>query len=93
MGLDQAQKAATDAKRGKLFTKLARAITVAAREVGETPQATTLAAAVEKAKGCSMPKATSAGDRRNRERAAGKIERVVYGGTGRRRRRPCWSTP
>ena len=51
------KKAATDAKRGQLFTKLARAITVAAREGGGDPAANfALAAAVEKAKGYSMPK-------------------------------------
>ena len=51
------KKAATDAKRGQLFTKLARAITVAAREGGGDPAGNhTLAAAVEKAKGYSMPK-------------------------------------
>ena len=45
------KKAATDAKRGQLFTKLARAISVAAREGGGDPDANfTLAAAIEKAK-------------------------------------------
>jgi YebC/PmpR family DNA-binding regulatory protein len=80
------RKAATDAKRGQLFTKLARAITVAAREGGGDPDSNyTLAAAIEKAKGFSMPKdniqraidrGTGAGD----EGAA--IERVVYEGYG-----------
>src|SRR5256885_11812280 len=51
------RKAATDARRGQLFTKLARAITVAAREGGGDPDANfTLAAAVQKARDYSMPK-------------------------------------
>jgi transcriptional/translational regulatory protein YebC/TACO1 len=33
------KKGAADAKRGKLFTKLARAITVAARDGGGNPDA------------------------------------------------------
>jgi YebC/PmpR family DNA-binding regulatory protein len=51
------KKKATDAKRGKLFTKLARAIIVAAREGGGDP-ANNLALqnAIEKARAVSMPK-------------------------------------
>ena len=80
------KKAATDAKRGQLFTKLARAISVAAREGGGDPDSNfTLAAAIEKAKGYSMPKdniqraidrGTGAGG------DADQIERVVYEGYG-----------
>jgi YebC/PmpR family DNA-binding regulatory protein len=80
------KKAATDAKRGQLFTKLARAIAVAAREGGGDPEANfTLAAAIEKAKGYSMPKdniqraidrGTGAGG------ADSQIERVLYEGYG-----------
>jgi YebC/PmpR family DNA-binding regulatory protein len=79
------RKAATDAKRGKLFTKLARAITVAAREGGGDPAGNhTLAAAVEKAKGYSMPKDNiqRAIDRGTGEGGGGDIERVVYEGYG-----------
>ena len=79
------KKAATDAKRGKLFTKLARAITVAAREGGGDPAGNhTLAAAIEKAKGYSMPKDNiqRAIDRGTGEGDAGEIERVVYEGYG-----------
>src|ERR671910_592257 len=51
------KKAATDAKRGKQFTKLARAITVAAREGGGDPDGNaTLATAIQKARDFSMPK-------------------------------------
>src|SRR5918997_6334076 len=80
------KKAATDAKRGQLFTKLAKAIQVAAREGGGDPDSNyTLAAAIEKARGYSMPKdniqraidrGTGSGD------AGAQIERVTYGGYG-----------
>jgi YebC/PmpR family DNA-binding regulatory protein len=51
------KKGAADAKRGKLFSKLARAITVAARDGGgDTDGNPTLATAVQKAKEASMPK-------------------------------------
>ena len=80
------KKAATDARRGQLFTKLARAITVAAREGGGDPDANfALAAAVQKARDYSMPKdniqraidkGTGAGG------GAEAIERVVYEGYG-----------
>jgi YebC/PmpR family DNA-binding regulatory protein len=80
------KKAATDAKRGQLFTKLARAITVAAREGGGDPEANfTLAAAIEKARGFSMPKDNI---QRAIDRGTGagggdeQIERVVYEGYG-----------
>jgi YebC/PmpR family DNA-binding regulatory protein len=51
------KKGKTDARRGKLFSKLSRAITVAAREGGIDPAMNiSLANAVEKAKAESMPK-------------------------------------
>jgi YebC/PmpR family DNA-binding regulatory protein len=51
------KKGAADAKRGKLFSKLSRAIIVAAREGGPDPEGNaTLAAAVQKARDASMPK-------------------------------------
>jgi YebC/PmpR family DNA-binding regulatory protein len=80
------KKAAADAKRGQLFTKLARAITVAAREGGGDPDSNyTLAAAVEKARSFSMPKdniqrAIDRGTGEGDDGAA--IERVVYEGYG-----------
>ncbi len=79
------RKAATDAKRGQLFTKLARAIGVAAREGGGDPEANyTLAAAIEKARGYSMPKDNiqRAIDRGTGAADGGEIERVVYEGYG-----------
>ena len=80
------KKAVTDARRGQLFTKLARAITVAAREGGGDPAANfTLAAAVEKARSYSMPKESiqRAIDRGTGAGGADEaIERVVYEGYG-----------
>jgi len=50
------RKSRQDAKRGKLFAKLARAIEVAARQGGGNPEFNpALATAVEKAKAASMP--------------------------------------
>jgi len=51
------KKGAEDKKRGKLFTKLSRAIIVAAKEGGPDPAANaSLAAAIAKARSYSMPK-------------------------------------
>ena len=80
------RKAAADAKRGKQFTKLARAITVAAREGGGDPEANpTLATSVQKARDASMPKdniqrAIDRGTGAGADAAA--IERVVFEGYG-----------
>jgi YebC/PmpR family DNA-binding regulatory protein len=80
------KKAATDSKRGQLFSKLARAISVAAREGGGDPESNyTLSAAIEKAKSYSMPKENiqRAIDRGTGGGADGsQIERVVYEGYG-----------
>jgi YebC/PmpR family DNA-binding regulatory protein len=63
------KKAIVDARRGKLFTKLARAITVAAKEGGGDPDGNpALGLAVQKAKDASMPKDN--------------IERAIAKGTG-----------
>jgi YebC/PmpR family DNA-binding regulatory protein len=63
------KKAIVDARRGKLFTKLARAITIAAREGGGDPEANSaLGLAVQKARDASMPKDN--------------IERAIAKGTG-----------
>jgi YebC/PmpR family DNA-binding regulatory protein len=63
------KKAIVDARRGKLFTKLARAITVAAKEGGGDAEGNpALALAVQKAKDASMPKDN--------------IERAIAKGTG-----------
>jgi YebC/PmpR family DNA-binding regulatory protein len=70
------KKAATDAKRGKLFAKLIRYIEVAARDGGADPEANpTLATAVQKAKDASMPNDTI---QRAIKRGAGNLEGVSY---------------
>src|SRR3954462_9463623 len=80
------KKAIVDARRGKLFTKLARTITVAAKEGGGDPEGNpALALAIQKARDASMPKD-------NIERAIAKgtgsdadadaFENVVYEGYG-----------
>src|ERR687886_2437419 len=80
------KKAVVDARRGAHFTKLARAIQVAAREGGGDPDANAaLANAIQKAKEARMPK-------ENIERAIAKgtgagtdaeaIEEVLYEGYG-----------
>ena len=80
------KKGAADAKRGKLFSKLARAITVAARDGGgDTDGNPALATAVQKAREASMPKdkiqkAIDTGTGAGADSAA--IERVVYEGYG-----------
>jgi YebC/PmpR family DNA-binding regulatory protein len=80
------KKGAADAKRGKLFSKLARAITVAARDGGGDPTGNpALATAVQKARDASMPKdkiqkAIDTGTGAGSEGAA--IERVIYEGYG-----------
>jgi YebC/PmpR family DNA-binding regulatory protein len=80
------KKGAADAKRGKLFSKLARAIIVAARDGGGDPDNNpTLATAIQKAKDASMPKeniqrAIDRGTGAGSDGAA--IERIVYEGYG-----------
>jgi len=80
------KKGAADAKRGQLFTKLARAITVAARDGGGDPDGNAaLANAIEKAKSLRMPKenierAVARGSGAGGDAAA--IESVSYEGYG-----------
>ncbi len=63
------KKGAKDARRGKLFAKLARAVEVAAREGGGDPSSNAaLAQAIDKARGASVPNDN--------------IERAIKRGTG-----------
>jgi YebC/PmpR family DNA-binding regulatory protein len=79
------KKGAADARRGQLFSKLSRAIIVAAKEGGPDPEAnTTLANAIQKARDNSMPKDTI---ERAIQRGAGgadgeAYESIVYEGYG-----------
>ncbi len=80
------KKGAADAKRGKLFSKLSRAIIVAAKEGGPDPAGNlALQNAVEKARSYSMPKDTieraiAKGAGEGSDAAA--FETVVYEGYG-----------
>ena len=72
----QHRKGAQDKKRGKLFTKLIREITVAARVGGSDPDANPrLRLAIDKAKGQSMPKDNI---ERAVKRGAGEVEGADY---------------
>ncbi len=75
-------KAANDAKRGNLFTKLANAITVAAKQGGGDPETNfKLRLAIEKAKEANMPKENivRAIKRGTGELAGEAIEELTYG--------------
>ncbi len=80
------KKGAADAKRGKLFSKLSRAIIVAAKEGGPDPAGNlALQNAVEKARSYSMPKdnierAIARGSGADADAAS--FETVVYEGYG-----------
>jgi YebC/PmpR family DNA-binding regulatory protein len=73
------KKAIVDARRGQHFTKLARAITVAAKEGGGDPEGNAgLALAIQKARDASMPKDN--------------IERAIQKGTGSGVDAEAWET-
>ena len=80
------KKGAADARRGKLFSKLSRAIMVAAKEGGPDPESNlALQNAIEKARSYSMPKdnierAIAKGSGAGSEGAG--FETVVYEGYG-----------
>jgi YebC/PmpR family DNA-binding regulatory protein len=79
------QKGANDAKRGALFTKVAREISVAARQGGGDPDANyRLRLAIEKARSVNMP---ADNIKRTIEKASGggdaeQFEEIVYEGYG-----------
>ena len=68
------KKAATDAKRGKIFTKIIRELTMAARGGGDPDTNARLRKAINDAKTVNMP--------------ADNIKRAIQKGTGRARRLP-----
>jgi len=80
------KKGAADAKRGQLFTKLTRAIIVAAKEGGPDPGANlALQNAIEKARSYSMPKDTidrAIAKGSGADADASQFETVVYEGYG-----------
>ncbi|MFN2115476.1 MAG: YebC/PmpR family DNA-binding transcriptional regulator [Anaerolineae bacterium] len=79
------KKGAADKKRGAVFTKVARSVTIAAREGGGDPETNFgLRLAIDKARAANMPKdkiaaaiARGAGDAKGEE-----LERVYYEGYG-----------
>jgi YebC/PmpR family DNA-binding regulatory protein len=78
------KKAITDAKRGKLFTKLGREIEIAAREGADPNSNFKLRLAIEKAKAANMPKENI---ERAIKRGAGlekgeALEEIIYEGYG-----------
>jgi len=80
------KKGVADAKRGQLFTRLAREITIAAREGGGDPNSNfRLRIAFDKARSENMPKENidraikrGTGD----DKSGGEIERITYEGYG-----------
>lgn len=79
------KKSKTDAQRGKLFSKLSRAVTVAAKEGGGNPDMNvTLATAIQKAKDFNMPNDNidRAIKRGTGEIAGVTFETIVYEGYG-----------
>ena len=79
------KKAAADAKRGKVFTRVTKELTVAAREGGGDPESNVrLRLAIDKAKTANMPKDNieRAIKRGTGELEGGELDEVVYEGYG-----------
>ena len=79
------RKGKEDARRGQLFTKLARQITIAAREGGGDPQSNSrLRLAIDRARGSNMPNDNieRAIKRGTGELEGDRLEEVVYEGYG-----------
>jgi YebC/PmpR family DNA-binding regulatory protein len=79
------KKAAADAKRGKAFTRLAKELTIAAREGGGDPDANVrLRLIMDKARAANMPKDNieRAVKRGTGELEGGELESVTYEGYG-----------
>ncbi len=77
------KKAAADAKKGKIFTKLANQITLAAKEGGGDPDANpSLRLLVDKARSANMPKdnVQRAIDRGLGKGSEGALDEIVYEG-------------
>lgn len=74
------KKGATDAKKGKIFSKLAKMITVAAKELGSDPKTNSrLASAVEEARAENMPNENiERAIKRATEKDASELKEVIY---------------
>lgn len=77
------QKAATDAKRGAVFTKIGNQIAIAARGGTDPTTNSTLAMAIEKAKAANMPLANiERAIQRVADKNAAVLQEVLYEGYG-----------
>lgn len=78
------RKAAVDAKKGSIFTKIAKLITVAARQGGDPAANFSLRLAIDKAKAINMPKDNidRAIKRGAGETSGAQIEELIYEGLG-----------
>lgn len=78
------QKEATDIKRGKIFSKLAKAITIAAREGSDPESNFKLRLEIERAKEANMPKENieRAIAKARGEGEEGQLEEIIYEGYG-----------
>ncbi len=79
------QKEAADAKRGAIFTKLGKMITIAARDKGGDPDSNfSLRMAIDRAKSANMPKDNieKAIKRGTGELEGGEIQELIYEGFG-----------
>jgi len=74
------KKASTDAKKGKIFSKLSRAITIAAKELGTDPKTNLkLGAAIEEARKANMPNDNILrAVKRAAEKDSAELKEVVY---------------
>lgn len=75
MGQHPAQKAKEDAKRGQVFTKIARKITVAAKEGADPATNVRLRLAIDEARAANMPNDNI---ERAIQRAVGSLDGVTY---------------
>ncbi len=78
------QKAVVDAKKGAVFTKIAKLITIAARQGGDPTANFSLRIAIDKAKAINMPKDNieRAIKRGTGEGGGAQIEELIYEGIG-----------
>lgn len=74
------KKGATDAKKGKLFSKLAKIITVAAKELGPDPKTNAkLASTIEEARAANMPNENiERAIKRASEKDSAELKEVIY---------------
>ena len=74
------KKAATDAKKGKVFSKLAKMITISTKELGTDPKTNSkLASAIEEARTQNMPKENiERAIKRSGEKDSAELKEVTY---------------